>query len=76
MTTEQYSWDMSIKQIWEQAAKNPPDVPRYQKLIALAQIKAAHESAAYTKWLTRFTFALVTCAVAQTAIIAYQSLKH
>jgi hypothetical protein len=74
--TELYSWNLSIKQIWEQAAKNQPEFPHYQKLVTLAQIKAAHELSAYTKWLTLFTFALAACGVAQTLIILYLAFKH
>jgi hypothetical protein len=48
---DDYSWDTSIKELWEQAAKNPPDVPHYQKLVTLAQLKAAHALAVYTRWL-------------------------
>ncbi len=38
---EDYSWDMTIKEIWEKAAKNNPEFPVYQKLVTLAQLKTA-----------------------------------
>ena len=66
---EEYKWDMSIKEIWEKAAKNPPEVPHYQKLVTLAQLKTADRLASYTKWLMGLTFVLTVCTLVQMALV-------
>ncbi len=48
---DEYSWNRSIRELWETAAKNPTEVPHYQKLVTLARLKEAHALAIYTKWL-------------------------
>jgi hypothetical protein len=65
---EDYNWDMTIKEIWEKAAKNKPEFPVYQKLVTLAQLKTAQRLAEYTKWLTCLTVVLALCAVLQIAL--------
>jgi hypothetical protein len=66
---EEYNWDMTIKEICEKAAKNPPEMPHFQKLVTLAELKAAHHLAEYTKCLTYLTVVLAFCAVLQIALI-------
>jgi len=63
-----YSWSRSIKDCWEEAVQNPPDTAHYQKLVLLAQLKAAHALARYTWWLVFATVLLVICTALQVCI--------
>jgi hypothetical protein len=73
---EDYSWNMTIKEIWGKAANNPPDVPHYQKLVTLAHLKSTDSLIKYTRWLAALTFVLAICAMIQIIPILRCALGH
>jgi hypothetical protein len=73
---QNYGWDQSPEAIYKKLIRNPPDTPHYQKLILLANLKAAEASektafsvAGYTKWLMILT-AFITVGTVVQAIFA------
>jgi len=70
--TPTYSWDKSIRQCYEEAVTSKVEMDHYQKLIVLAQLKAADAQqkaadavARYTLWLALATVVLALCTAVQ-----------
>lgn len=61
----EYSWDTPVRELWNKASSSQPDMPDYQKLLALANLKLADRMARYTLLLSYFTGALLLIAVIQ-----------
>jgi hypothetical protein len=73
MITDRFSWDRPIKDIWKELSDDPqfvPEMPYFQKLSLLAQLKSADAMAGYTKWLTAVTVIIAVGTVVQAVFVA------
>jgi hypothetical protein len=77
--TKRWSWDRPTREIWGELAEPEvtPDMPFFQKLALLVQLRAAQAGedtaravAGYTRWLVLLTGVIVLCTVVQTVFLA------